>query len=67
MDQIGYLIHNSTEELWEDVATKHEDQQKKVQYQLGILQHLLETTCIRKYYRSRDRPSTGPRRETTSI
>jgi hypothetical protein len=61
MDRIGYLIHDSTEELWGEAVTKHEDQQKKVQDQLGVLQQLLETTCIVKDPKTGDDPSTTQR------
>jgi hypothetical protein len=61
MDRIGFLIRDSTEALWEEAATKHEDHQKKVQDQLGVLQQLLETTCIVKDPKTGDDPSTTQR------
>jgi hypothetical protein len=61
MDNLGFLIHDSTEELWGEVATKHEERQKKVQDQLGVLQEILETKCIVEYPKIGDDPSTTQR------
>jgi hypothetical protein len=57
MECIGDLIHYSTEDMWGEAATKNEDHQKKVQDQLGILQQLLETTCMVKYLKIGNNPS----------
>jgi hypothetical protein len=52
MDRIGYQIRDSTEELWEEATKKQEEQQKKVQDQLGVLQHMLEDANLTKEHRS---------------
>jgi len=58
VDHIAFLIRYSTKDLWEEVGTKHKDHQKKVKDQLGVLQQLLETTCVVKYPKTGDDPST---------
>jgi hypothetical protein len=63
MDRIGYQMRYSTEEIWEEATKKQEEQKKNVQDQLGILQQILETTCVKKEHGSGGRPSTGPRIE----
>jgi hypothetical protein len=67
MDRIGYQARNATKEMWEEVARKQEEQQKKVQDQSGELQQMLEATSIAKEHKSREGPSTGLRREVGNV
>jgi hypothetical protein len=45
------------------IKKKQEEQQKKVQDKLGVLQHMLEDVNLMKEHRSGEEPLIGTRRE----
>ena len=63
MDKIGYQIRNTIEEIWEEATRKKEEKHKKVQDQLVVLQHMLETMSITKECRDEEGKSMIPGKE----